>query len=269
MKKTENKETCFLCTRSQRIWAAVALGGLFLCGMMAGFSIWGDNNRLGRNTAITQAKSGSLHRIYDILQKRKNSCEMREDALLQRVNIGEHLSEGDHHENARIYALLVSQGCQENQEKFKELAIDEESVANALRATYVNEPNRACETIEQTLLGRIRDCEHDYDSPYHGTSVEIMKNKCYTSNTEVYVMLMEKGCPENAQNYKQMAYNQLQIADGVLPDSGMNESVVRERVDVYKKLQMRNEAKKYLQKAERLINPGVDFIMELQHIIEE
>lgn len=268
MKKRESNNTCFLCTRSQRIWAAFALGGLFLCGMMVGFSIWGDSNRLGRNAEVAQVRKGGLRRIHDILQKRKNSCEMREEALLQRVNIGEQLSEGDHHENARIYALLVSQGCQENQEKFRELAIDEESVASALRATYVSEPIRACETIEQTLLERVRDCEYNHGSR-NGADVNVLKNECYTRNAEIYISLMEKGCPENAQNYKQMAYNQLQIADGVVADSGIDENVVRERVDVYKKLQMRNEAKKYLQKAERLINPGVDFIMELQHIIEE
>ena len=32
---------------------------------------------------------------------------------------------------------------------------------------------------------------------------------------------------------------------------------------------MQNEAKKYIKKVEKLVNPGVDFIMELQRVIEE
>ena len=44
---------------------------------------------------------------------------------------------------------------------------------------------------------------------------------------------------------------------------------MRYTVDTYKKLQMQNEAKKYLNKVEKLVNPGIDFIMELQRVIEE
>ena len=68
----------------------------------------------------------------------------------------------------------------------------------------------------------------------------------------------------------QKALNEIQIAEGVrVRDGELSESEVKNTVNTYKKLQMQNEARKYIQKAEKLINPGVDFIMELQRVIEE
>ena len=70
--------------------------------------------------------------------------------------------------------------------------------------------------------------------------------------------------------YKSKALAELEIVDGLRGDNEfIDDDEVRTTVNTYKKLQMQNEARRYIKKAEKLINPGVDFIMELQRVIEE
>ena len=149
-------------------------------------------------------------------------------------------------------------GCTENQKKYEESRDAEFSVFYALQNAMgaVSEgQDKPCQVIERTLKGNISTCSG---------------SECHLSNAEVYSKMSEDGCPENSEKYKQMALNELQIAEGVrIKDGDLSEYDVRTTVNTYKKLQMQNEARRYIKKAEKLINPGVDFIMELQRVIEE
>ena len=90
------------------------------------------------------------------------------------------------------------------------------------------------------------------------------------NNAEVYSKLAEDGCPENIERYRKNALDELQIADGVrINASDINPREVRSTINTYKKLQMQNEARRYLNKVEKMLDPGIDFIMELQKVIEE
>ena len=261
MKKQENKNTtCFLCTRSQRLWAAFALVGLFVCGIMVGISLFGKNGLdVPDNKKIVlenREHISHISKVRKLMQKKNEPCEMREEALLPRIVVGENLDVYDHENNVKIYSLLAHQGCPENQQKFAELTLSEASVVSALRIAdgrVAIDNGQPCAVVEQTLLNYI--CS-DVD--------------CHLHNAEVYSKMSEDGCPENSEIYKQKALNELQIAEGIrVNEESVDPDDVRTTVRTYKKLQMQNEAKKYLKKAEKLINPGVDFIMELERVIEE
>lgn len=263
MKKQNRTETCrcdncYICTRSQKIWAWLALFGIFFCGVMTGYSLWGGKN-VKSNHKVEEVSH--VTKVRKFLDKPQNPCKMREDALLQQVRIGDNLSDWDHNENAKIYMLLSKKACTENQQKYHVLAEAEYRVVEVLRSVnnsdIVVQEDKPCTVIEKSLIRSISDgC---------GTNSE-----CYLRNAEVLSKIAEDGCPENSEMYKQRALNELQIAEGVRVDeAAIYQDEMRSTVNTYKKLQMQNEAKKYIKKVEKLVNPGVDFIMELQRVIEE
>ena len=250
-------DNCYICTRSQKIWAWLALIGIFFCGVMTGYSLWG-----GRNTKTQPKIENVSHKnvVRKFLDKHPNPCKMREDALLQKVYIADDLTVWQHEENAKIYTLLSKKACTENQQKYYDLADAEYKVVEVLRAVETAEKtvqDKPCAVIEKSLLKQL--------SYGCGTN-----SQCYLDNAAVLSKIAEDGCPENSEMYKQRALNELQVAEGVRVDEDdINEGEMRSTVNTYKKLQMQNEARKYINKVEKLVNPGVEFIMELQRVIEE
>ena len=235
-------------SRRQRICAWLALIGIFVCGMMAGAFIW-------QTKSTHTADSGTPSVIEHFVERDNIPCYVKEQALQEK------LTGNDHQYNARIYDTLEKIGCEKNKEKFANFAKSERELFDALYYVengkhVVDFDNVApCKIIETTLKERIHDC---------------YTPRCYLDNAEIYSKLAEDGCPENAEEYKNKALKELDIADGVRVDEtdiGTNE--IRSTVNTYRKLQMQNEAKKYLNKVEKLVNPGIDFIMELQRVIEE
>ena len=251
-------DSCYICTRRHKIYAWLALFGIFFCGLMTGYSLWGHK---GAPKVAKPEHISHVNVVRKLVEKHQNPCKMREDALLQRVRISDNMDIWEHENNAKIYALLSKKACTENMQKYFDLADAESKVVAALRATEVNGANetdaKPCSVIENSLLQMIADnCGHN--------------SQCHLDNARVYSKIAEDGCVENADMYKQRALNELQIADGVRIDEyDVNRDEMRSTVDTYKKLQMQNEARKYIKKVEKLVNPGVDFIMELQRVIEE
>ena len=230
-----------------RILSWSVLIGIFICGVMVGAIHWG-------NKPVNTADSG--------VQIEIDACQMREKALLTNLNTdindsSEWAAEAHKH-NADIYDRLSKWGCHENSDKYKEMREAEFATFDVLNKIW-NEnfvDDAPCAVIERSLLSNIHNCG---DSP-----------NCHLDKAEVYSKIAEDGCAENRQKYAQKALDELQIAEGVRIDEreiGNNE--IRTTVNTYKKLQMQNEAKKYLNKVEKLVNPGIDFILELQRVIEE
>ena len=242
------KEKVYTYSRRQRILAWLVLIGIFVCGMMAGAFIWQTKTAYTPDSAV-QAES--------------SACQMRENALLAQVNYG--IDDADlrwatnaHRHNADIYDRLAKWGCNENIEKYKEMRDAEFATFDVLRKIWDENivDDSPCAIIEKNLLSNIQPCE---DSP-----------RCHLENAEIYSKMAEDGCTENRQKYAQKALDELKIADGVrVNDTNINTSEIRSTVNTYKKLQMQNEAKKYINKVEKLVNPGIDFILELQRVIEE
>ncbi len=252
MKNTNEK--LYTYSRRQRILAWIALIGIFICGMMAGAFIWQT-----KSVHTPDSGASNAEKIIRFAERNTMPCIDKETEL-QKM-----LTEGDHLQNARVYEKLSQIGCEMNRKKFENFAKSERELDDAMRyvrySDYVdtanNENVRPCETIEKTLLSMANpNCWEN--------------STCHSENAAIYSKITEDGCPENAEKYKQMALNELQIADGIkVRDDNVSHDEMRYTVDAYKKLQMQNEAKKYLNKVEKMVNPGIDFILELQRIIEE
>ncbi|MBQ7409095.1 MAG: hypothetical protein IJV03_00865, partial [Alphaproteobacteria bacterium] len=74
---------------------------------------------------------------------------------------------------------------------------------------------------------------------------------------------------KNTNVYKDLAKKEIDIARALNDDNLNNEYEATEIVETYKRLQMQAEAEKMLEKAKKLTNPAIDFIIQLENIIEE
>lgn len=91
----------------------------------------------------------------------------------------------------------------------------------------------------------------------------------HIDNAKIYANLSERGCPENSEKYKNLAKQELEIARALDDDKLKDEQDSIEIVETYKRLQMQAEAERMIEKAKQLTNPAIDFIIQLEKIIEE
>ena len=118
-------------------------------------------------------------------------------------------------------------------------------------------PETTCGQIEMLLLDRWMP-NNSQDPEDH------------IDNAKIYANLSERGCPENSLKYRDLAAKELEIARALNDDNvadDPDESI--EIVETYKRLQMQQEAARMIEKAKKLTNPAIDFIIELEKIIEE
>lgn len=117
-----------------------------------------------------------------------------------------------------------------------------------------------CKRIESAWLNRLTELQNgavDNDSQFHVNRAKIFAN------------LADRGCKENAQAYKELAKKDLEIARALNNDRLDDRREATEMVETYKRLQMQTEAAKMIEKAKKLTNPAIDFIIQLEKIIEE
>ena len=117
-------------------------------------------------------------------------------------------------------------------------------------------PETTCGKIEMLLTERLAPADE-------------MSSWAHIENAKIYANLSERGCPENSEKYKELAKQELEIARAINDDDmeghqGQNESV--EIVETYKRLQMQAEAERMIEKAKKLTNPAIDFIIQLEKI---
>ena len=117
-------------------------------------------------------------------------------------------------------------------------------------------PETTCGQIQRILSERL----YSVDSP---------DAEAHIDNAKIYANLSERGCPENSQKYKELAKKELEIARALNDDILRNADDSIEIVETYKRLQMQAEAEKMIEKAKKLTNPAIDFIIQLEKIIEE
>ena len=249
MKKVEtvkNNEKCYVCTRAHKVLAWAVLIGIFFCGMMTGVSLWGYKHVQSANSGVYSTQEEFIANM-----KNKQTCQEIEETLLGFIR------DGEYEKNLKIYNVLSVRGCEENRQYFVEMAMREHTLLNTIKETFEETvAERPCQVIESQLNDRLYDMYTDSEG--------------HSFNAKIYSQMAEDGCPENSKKYKQMALDELQIAEGIrLDETNIKRGEMRSTVDAYKKLQMQNEAKKYIKKVEKLVDPGIEFIMELQRIIEE
>ena len=117
-------------------------------------------------------------------------------------------------------------------------------------------PETTCGKIEILLKDQIRKADS-------------MDAEDHIDNAKLYANLSERGCAENSQKYKDLAKQELEIARALNDDNLWHEDESIEIVETYKRLQMQHEAEKMIEKAKKLTNPAIDFIIQLEKIIEE
>jgi hypothetical protein len=80
--------------------------------------------------------------------------------------------------------------------------------------------------------------------------------------------MSERGCPENAKKYADLAKKELDIARGV-SDDHFNESETVDIIEIYKRLDMQAAAQEVFDMAKKLTNPTIDFILQVEKILNQ
>ena len=88
------------------------------------------------------------------------------------------------------------------------------------------------------------------------------------NRAKIYAKLSERGCPENSAIYVDMARSELEIARAIEDDEFNHEETI-EVVETYKRLNMQAAAEEIFEKAKKLTNPAIDFILQVEKIINE
>ena len=126
------------------------------------------------------------------------------------------------------------------------------------------QPEPEAKKIPTTTCGKIEMLLTDRLAPE-----DEMSSESHIENAKIYANLSERGCPENSEKYKLLAKQELEIARALYDDNMENKYESVEIVETYKRLQMQAEAERMIEKAKKLTNPAIDFIIQLEKIIEE
>ena len=125
--KTNKKNVRVEHSTSQRIWGALALAGLFVCGLMVG---WGLNQ--GYDNKVAQPKVAT-NPAPVVEPQPKETCAIIEDLLLERLWPVDSQEVRHHEYNIDVYEKLVMNGCSENQQKYHNAAAREREIVAALQ----------------------------------------------------------------------------------------------------------------------------------------
>lgn len=306
---TNNKTDKNTGTKSHRIWSVVALVGLFACGLMIGIGVhsnakqkqsvfsdaqcadlarqidWNINNSRWADLEIAQKifaencdgvmPVNAPNTVKNNPQANIATCQRIESLLLEQLAPEDTNDLSAHVHNVIMYTKLVANGCPENSQKWQDMVNREMEIGKALAADFFDimlrdsgffamvqqDDEPACAEIERAMKNAVADCE--YEAQYD------RKFSCYLHNAELYSSLVQKGCPENMEQNKEQALRQIEIATALKTEAELNRQEVESVIDTYKKLQMQEQARMLLDKVQRLTNPAIDFILQMERIINE
>ena len=289
-----------------RIYGIIGMVGLFLIGGIVGYILNGSDH-INRSTMtqyqchelankIVNAANNNqpdlieqlnkvysencLNRVFEepkpqpkVEEKKlpQENCAAVEELLKQNLSDENDTSPWAHYDNGKMYERIAMQGCEKNREKYLTLSQREYQIAKALDTegeidfTKDSEGSldTTCEKIEYVLLKQL-NCRKE------GTKTCKYDEGAHINDAKIYANLSERGCPGNSEKYKALAKQELEIARAMTDDDieHRNQESV-EIVETYKRLQMQAEAEKMIEKAKKLTNPAIDFIIQLEKIIEE
>lgn len=119
---------------------------------------------------------------------------------------------------------------------------------------FVSEPRDVCIEVER-LLSRRLPAESDIADER-------------IDRAKIYASLAERGCPENSDAYVELARQELDIARAI-EDDEFNHQETIDVVETYKRLNMQAAAEEIFEKAKKLTNPAIDFIIQVEKIVNE
>lgn len=241
----QKKKVQVVHTRREKIFGWLALGGLFVCGLMVGLGV---NGRPAPVAEVEQVANPAPV----VEGQTKETCAIIEELLLERLYPVDSQDVSDHEYNINVYERLVMNGCSHNQQKYHNAAVREREIVTALQAS--DNSQQTCEQIESLLLGRLPNANSD--------------SWARIDRAKIYANLSERGCAENSARYVDLAKQELEIARALEDDEFDNQETI-EVVETYKRLNMQAAAEEIFETAKRLTNPAIDFILEVEKIINE
>jgi hypothetical protein len=118
-------------------------------------------------------------------------------------------------------------------------------------------PTTTCEYIESALKARRYPMDTSSESTAH------------IHNAEIYANLASRGCAENAAKYRELALREIEIARALTDDKFYDNGEIIDVIETYKKLDMKAAAEQVFEKAKKLTDPAIDFILQVEKIINE
>lgn len=221
-KQVEHIPNC--CSTSHKIFGAIALAGLFSCGLILGLSYRSEPTKTAALDA--QQCDAIANEIVSITTS---------GATAENVDTLNELNEA------------YSNGC-----AGRLVIINQKSNLSANTPDIIS----TCARIEQLLKVRLNPED----------STEYWK---HLQNADTYSSLADRGCAENSDMYKSLALREIEIATALQPEENMDQGDAEIVIDTFKKLDMQREARAFLDKIEQLTNPAIDFILQMEQIINE
>ena len=236
-----------------KVWIAFIL--LFACGSMVGIGIanWGHS---------IKSKKIVKEEVVEVSASVQKPCKAVESVLLNRLHNNDGNCDTDNRDLETLQKL-VSYGCPENRDKFIQMANNKQAVLDVACAGYISDDaevfsgiETTCGKIEESLKARMPRVYADSNAEEH------------IERAKIYAMMAEKGCRENSQKNTDLAKQELDIARAIQDDK-FDENETIEVVETYKRLKMQQDAEEIFNKAKKLTNPAIDFIMQVEKIINE
>ncbi len=213
------------CSTGHKIWSAVALAGLFACGLILGLTY--NEGNMPRQNFDPEQCDAIASEIVNITTN---------GATAENIDVLKELKE------------KYSSGC-----AGRLVLIEKTSIVDANKSQEIMS---TCARIESLLKQRL----------YSEDSVNYID---HLANADTYSSIAENGCSENADMYKALALRELEIATALQPEKNMRQRDAAIVIDTFKKLDMQREAKEFLNKIEKLIDPATDFILQMEQVINE
>jgi hypothetical protein len=220
-----------------RLLLVAGFAGLFAFGIVVGAFLWGGEK--SKTISMSEAQCGDLSR--EIVNAGRNT-QYYGDPATQKQSWEFHI------QKLRELNDIYTKNCAGRE-------VNVENPKPATKSESKPLPTKTCEAIEELLEDRIYT-ENLGDAGYH------------LSNAQIYMNLAERGCPENSENYKQLAQREIEIMRA-LENDYLVDYELKSVVDIYRKLEMKAEAAKVFEKVKKMTDPAIDFILEVEKIINE
>ncbi|MBO5705073.1 MAG: hypothetical protein J6R99_03595 [Alphaproteobacteria bacterium] len=271
-------------TRGQKIKGWLAFIMLFVCGIMVGVGLnqhkpskqnveqWssykcGELQNEMTSPSATAEKIKELRKLYAeycareqkpaVEEKKedtssKETCEVIEEMQLRYLYDETSADPADHRHNIKVYETLFQYGCEPNKPKYRGAISREMQIIESMTGESANKSS--CEVIEASVLSQLPYADNNADNRIE--------------RAKIYANLSERGCPGNSQKYVELAKQELAIARALQDDDFSEEDTI-EVVETYKRLNMQAMAEEFFETAKKLTNPAIDFILEVEKIINE
>lgn len=245
------------CPRKQKVLGVVALVGLFACGWLTCMSVNAMRTHRVEKENIAVADDTETVSVAEVAQSENKPAEVRLCESVEEL-VKRQFSDmaGDMDTARDYYVLLLRDGCPENEAEYraKIRALD---IAKTFASKYTTPPMKPCEKLESELkMGLLTDINHPVPAVVH------------INNARIYANMAERGCEDNKPKYASLANQELELARAISDDE-MNKEEIKDVVMTYKRLHMQQAAQSFFNKAKKLTNPAIDFILEMERIINE